>query len=63
VDGLVIRNMKLHYKQEDFRVPIIFDDVKKLVMEKVKIPTVTTSKTIVMKDVPEPSMKKVDGPY
>ncbi len=63
VNGLQLKNIKLQYKQPDFRPAVIFDDVQQLRVEGLHIPAAQTTPVLVLKDVPAPSLSKMKLPY
>lgn len=61
--GIQLKNVKLQYKKEDFRPAVIFDDVQKLTLENVNIPTGQKPPAIVFKDTPAPSLASTKLPF
>lgn len=61
--GVNLKNIKLEYKKEDFRPAIIFDDVRKLNLQSVSIPSGKTPPVIVLKNTPLPSLNALKLPF
>jgi polygalacturonase len=61
-DGIKIKNMTLKYQKNDFRTAFIFDDVKALSLDEVKIPTAKTYPVMVFKNVTDPLLKAIQIP-
>jgi len=61
--GVNLKNIKLEYKKEDFRPAIIFDDVRKLNLQSVSIPSGKTPPVIVLKGTPLPSLNALKLPF
>jgi polygalacturonase len=61
-DGLTMKNITLKYKEDDFRTAVIFDDVKKLKMDDVQIPTVSSIPVIILNNVQEHALKNIKIP-
>jgi hypothetical protein len=66
VNGIQMKNIKLVIEKEDFRPAFVFDDVKKLKMEDIFVPSDKT-KQIIFKDVADfkldsESLKRKDVP-
>ncbi len=63
VNGISMKNVTLRYKESDFRTPMIFDDVKNLQLENIKIPAAVSPPVIVLNNVADPVIKEVSMPY
>ncbi|MCD0468789.1 glycoside hydrolase family 28 protein [Flavobacterium sp. JAS] len=55
VNGIEMKNIKLILEKEDFRPAFVFDDVTKLVMKDIDVPSDKTNQ-IIFKDVPSPNL-------
>lgn len=60
--NITLKNIILRYKNENFRVPVIFDDVQHLNIEKLKIPTSKEMPAIVLNQVQTYSFKELALP-
>ncbi|THU36066.1 glycoside hydrolase family 28 protein [Niastella caeni] len=63
VTGIQLKNIKMQYQKEDFRPAVIFDDVQKLQVQGLQIPTAKTAPVIVLKDVPTPVLQTMKLPF
>jgi polygalacturonase len=61
--GLQLKNIKLQYKKADFRPAMVFDDVQKLSLQNIDIPSGQNPPAIVFKDTPSPSMGTMKLPF
>ncbi|MGI4804913.1 MAG: glycoside hydrolase family 28 protein [Janthinobacterium lividum] len=61
-ENIKFNNLKLSYKEDDFRPAIVFDDVKGLKLNNVKIPTVKEVPVLVLNKVTDSSLEKIDLP-
>jgi polygalacturonase len=61
-DGIKIKNMTLKYLKDDFRTACIFDDVKGLNLDEIKIPTTKTHPVMLFKNVTDPLLKAIQIP-
>ncbi|MDJ1479609.1 hypothetical protein QNI16_03875 [Cytophagaceae bacterium YF14B1] len=60
--GVTMKNVKISYKDEDFRIPMIFDDVKALKLVDVSIPTVKSAPAILLHKTDNNTIKKIISP-
>ncbi|MDJ1467895.1 glycoside hydrolase family 28 protein [Xanthocytophaga flava] len=60
--GVTMKNVKISYKDEDFRTPMIFDDVKALKLVDISIPTVKSAPAILLHKTDNATVKKVVSP-
>jgi hypothetical protein len=63
VTGIVLKNVKLQFKKEDFRPAMVVDDVQQLVVEGLQVPATQPAPVIVLKDVPTPALSALKLPY
>jgi polygalacturonase len=61
--GITMKNLKISYKQADFRVPMLFDDVQGLTLERVNIASAVNPPAIVLHRVSKPVLKEVKAPF
>jgi polygalacturonase len=59
VENIKFSNLKLSYKEADFRPAMVFDDVKGLKLNDVKIPTVKEAPVLVLNKVSDSSLEKI----
>jgi polygalacturonase len=62
VNGLQMKNVRISYKDDDFRPACVFDDVTGLELNKVEIPTATEMPVLVMRNVKKQLLKQVKLP-
>lgn len=62
-EGIELKNVVLSYKKIDFRPALVFDDVRELSLNNLKIPSVETLPVIVMKKVTDQKMNKIKLPF
>lgn len=63
VDGINMTNVTIRYKQEDFRVPIVMDDVQNAGFNKLHIPTSVQPPVIWMRNSRNISIQKLQSPF
>ena len=61
-EGIELKNVVLGYKKIDFRPALVFDDVRELSLNNLKIPSIETLPVIVMKNVTDQKMNKIKLP-
>jgi polygalacturonase len=61
-EGLTMKNIKLSYKKDDFRVPCIFDNVSNLDITGLRIPAAKSSPVILLNNVKNHSLKNTELP-
>ena len=61
VEGLEMKNIKLNIKEDDYRAAMIFDDVRKLKLVDLKIPS-SKIPVIVLNQVSDHSLQKLSLP-
>lgn len=61
-ENIKFSNIKLSYKEDDFRPAMVFDDVKGLKLNDVKIPTVKEAPVLVLNKVSDSSLEKIAVP-
>ena len=59
VKGLSVKNFSLKFKTDDFRIAAIFNDVEKLKLDAVKIPSGKTMPVIILNNVKQYSFNKL----
>jgi hypothetical protein len=59
IEGLTLKNIKLSYNEDDFRPACVFDDVTKLAIDGLSIPSAQTLPILVLKGVRSPLLKKI----
>lgn len=59
---ITLKNVTLRYKKADFRVPVIFDDVQKLKLEKLSIPQTVELPALLLNDVKDYELKELSLP-
>ncbi len=62
VDGLVMKNIRMQYKKDDYRTAMIFDDVKDLQLTHITIPTIKEAPAIILNKVEKPSLQNINLP-
>jgi hypothetical protein len=62
-EGFELKNVVLSYKKIDFRPALVFDDVRELSLNDLKITTVETLPAIVMKNVSGQQINQVKLPF
>jgi hypothetical protein len=60
VDGLVFRNMKLTAKKTDYRPAFVFDDVKKLTLDRVQVSEPDAGAQVIFRNVRENKLINAD---
>jgi len=60
--GITLKNVTIRSKKEDFRVPVIFDDVQNLHLEKLKIPDSKEMPAVLLHKVKDYSFKDLELP-
>jgi len=61
-DGLVLKNVKMSFKEDDFRPALVFDDAKNIHLEAVNIPTVKELPVILLNETDKFSYDKLQMP-
>ena len=61
-DGIIMKNVKLSFKEDDFRPALIFDDVVNVELENIEIPTVKELPIFVFNNSNYKSIKNVKVP-
>jgi polygalacturonase len=61
--GITMKNVKISYKQADFRVPMLFDDVQGLTLDRVNVASAMNPPAIVLHRVSQPVLKGVKAPF
>ncbi|OQP53369.1 glycoside hydrolase family 28 [Niastella yeongjuensis] len=61
--GIILKNVKLQYKKEDFRPAMVVEDVQQLVVEGLQVPSGQSAPVIVLKNVPTPALSAMKLPY
>lgn len=61
-DGLVMKNVTIRNKKEDYRTAAIFDDVQRLVLNNVRVPTGNALPVIILNKVGRPSLENIELP-
>ena len=62
VDGLIMKNIRLSYKEYDFRPAFIFDDVKNLTLDEINVSTAKKLPIIILNNTDNPSLQKIRLP-
>jgi polygalacturonase len=62
-EGIELKNVWFSYKKSDFRPALVFDDVRELSLNDLKIPTAETPPAIVMKNVSGQQINQVKLPF
>jgi polygalacturonase len=62
VQGLQMKNIRIRYKEDDFRPACIFDDVDSLMLNNVHIPTSKELPVIILNNVKQVSTEKIQLP-
>jgi polygalacturonase len=62
VEGLQMKNIRIRYKEYDYRPACIFDDVKNLTLNNVEIPTAKELPVIILNNTSQVSMEKIQLP-
>jgi polygalacturonase len=63
VEGISMKNITLKYLKEDFRIPMVLDDVHHAEFQSLKIPTLAQSPALWIRKSTDVSIKKLDTPY
>jgi hypothetical protein len=63
VEGLSMKNIAISYRKEDFRVPIIMDDVRRVSISNLIIPTVMQTPIILMRHAAEITVDRIRSPF
>ena len=61
-EGGVMKNVTVRLKAKDYRPAFVFDDVKQLKLNNIKITDGGSLPSLIFKDVKEPVLKKIDCP-
>lgn len=61
--GIKWKNITLRYLKEDFRTPLIFDDVKGLSIDGLDIPAAASAPAIVLKDTEGAQLNNITTPF
>ena len=61
-EGVVFKNVTVQLKAKDYRPAFVFDDVKELRMKNIKITEGGYLPPLILKDVKQPILKKIDYP-
>ncbi|HEX8429239.1 glycoside hydrolase family 28 protein [Hymenobacter sp.] len=61
-EGLTLKNVRIRTTGPDYRPALVFDDVQKLTLQDVTIPTAPTTPVVVLQEVTSLSMKKLTTP-
>ncbi|WP_345955761.1 glycosyl hydrolase family 28 protein [Mucilaginibacter sp. PAMB04168] len=61
-ENIQLKNVTIRYKETDFRAAIVMDDVKKLIVDGLNIPTASTDAVIVLRKVSNEVIKKLKTP-
>jgi polygalacturonase len=59
VDGLKLKNIRLHYKKDDFRTAVIFDAVENLEVKSLEIPTARKIPVVILNNVKIQSLENI----
>jgi len=59
VKGLTMRNIKVCIKEDDYRTAMVFDDVKKLSIQDLRVKGDTKKKPLFLKNVPNPKLTSI----
>jgi hypothetical protein len=62
VEGLQLKNITLSFKKPDFRTACIFDDVKRLGIDDLHIPSYISMPVVLLHNTPAPSLNKLQLP-
>ncbi len=60
--NITFKNLTVRTQNPDFRVPMIFDDVTKLKLQGISIPTVESAPAVLLQNVPKPVVKGTKTP-
>lgn len=61
-EGVQLKNVRLSYQESDFRPACIFDDVKELKLQDVRIPKAEAQPTILLNNSPKASLRNLQLP-
>jgi pectate lyase len=61
-DGIIFKNVKMSFKEDDFRPAMVFDDARNIKLEAVHIPTVKELPVILLNETKEFSYDKLQIP-
>jgi len=59
VEGLTMRNVKVCIKEDDYRTAMVFDDVKKLSIQDLRVKGDAKKKPLFLKNVPNPKLTSI----
>ena len=59
VEGLTMRNVKVCIKEDDYRTAMVFDDVKKLSIQDLRVKGDGKKKPLFLKNVPNPKLTSI----
>jgi len=63
VEGISMKNVTLKYKKDDFRVPFVMDDVQKVSISNLDIPTSLQAPVLWMRKAKEITVDRIRSPY
>jgi hypothetical protein len=63
VDGISMKNITLKYNKDDFRIPMVLDDVHHADFQTLKIPTVLHPPAVWIRKSTDVFIKKLSSPY
>ena len=63
VDGIIMKNVILKYKKDDFRIPLIMDDVQKISISNLHVPTVMQAPVLWMRKTSAITIDRISSPF
>ena len=63
LEGVSIKNVTLKYKQDDFRIPFIMDDVQRVNISNLQIPTAIQAPVLWLRQVNGITVDRIWSPY
>ena len=63
VDGIKLSNVKMSFKQDDFRPAIVADDAKNITIQQISIPTAKELPVIYFNNSKNLNLKNIEMPF
>ena len=63
VDGIKLSNVKMSFKQDDFRPAIVADDAKNITIQQISIPTAKELPVIYINNSKNLNLKNIEMPF
>ena len=63
LEGISIKNVMLKYKQDDFRIPIIMDDVQRVNISNLQIPTAMQAPVLWLQKTTDITIDRIRSPF